>query len=63
MFDGIDDSARYPILLLGQTLAACAQPFVMFAPTKLAALWFAGNQRATANMLASMGMYREEEGI
>ncbi|CAG2224614.1 solute carrier family 49 member A3-like [Mytilus galloprovincialis] len=54
VFDGIDDSARYPILLLGQTLAACAQPFVMFAPTKLAALWFAGNQRATANMLASM---------
>lgn len=36
-------------------MAACAQPFIMFAPTKLAALWFAGNQRATANMLASMG--------
>lgn len=54
-FDVIDDSYRYPILLLGQTLAACAQPFVMFAPTKLAALWFADNQRATANMAASMG--------
>jgi len=27
----------------------------MFAPTKLAAIWFAGDQRATANMLASMG--------
>lgn len=54
-FDGISDPVRYPILLLGQTLAACAQPFVMFAPTKLAALWFPNNQRATANMIASMG--------
>lgn len=38
-------------------LAAIAQPFIMFAPTKLAALWFAGDQRATANMIASMGMF------
>lgn len=44
-------------LFSGQILAACAQPFIMFAPTKLAALWFAGDQRATANMLASMGKW------
>ena len=41
----------------GQILAACAQPFIMFAPTKLAAKWFSGDQRATANMMASMGRF------
>ncbi len=46
----------YPILISGQLLAAVAQPFVLFAPTKLAALWFPDTQRATANMIASMGM-------
>lgn len=50
--------AKFPVLMLGQTIAACAQPFVMFAPTKLAALWFPDSQRATANMLASMCMYK-----
>ena len=48
---------RYTVCLIGQILAACAQPFVMFAPTKLAALWFPSNQRATANMMASMGNF------
>jgi hypothetical protein len=46
----------YTVLLIGQILAACAQPFVMFAPTKLAALWFPENRRATANMIGSMSM-------
>ena len=46
---------RYPVALAGQTVAACAQPLFMFAPTKLAALWFQDSQRATANMVASMG--------
>uniref|UniRef100_K1QVM3 Major facilitator superfamily domain-containing protein 7-a n=1 Tax=Magallana gigas TaxID=29159 RepID=K1QVM3_MAGGI len=53
-FDGISLELRFWILLAGQTLAAISQPFVMFAPTKLAALWFPDSQRATANMLASM---------
>lgn len=44
----------YTVLLIGQILAACAQPFVMFTPTKLAALWFPENRRATANMIGSM---------
>ncbi|KAL3863356.1 hypothetical protein ACJMK2_005114 [Sinanodonta woodiana] len=52
--DAMPQSAMYPVLLTGQILAACAQPFAMFAPTKVAALWFPGTQRATANMLASM---------
>lgn len=54
-FGGISLELRFWILLAGQTLAAISQPFVMFAPTKLAALWFPDSQRATANMLASMG--------
>lgn len=46
---------QYPIVMLGQTLGALAQPLIIFAPTKLAALWFPDHQRATANMIASMG--------
>lgn len=44
----------YAVLLTGQILAACAQPFVLFAPTKLAAVWFQENRRATTNMVGSM---------
>ncbi|KAG7274245.1 hypothetical protein CRUP_035648 [Coryphaenoides rupestris] len=47
-------SDPYPLVMSGQTLCAVAQPLVIFAPTKLAALWFPENQRATANMIASM---------
>ncbi|PAV66174.1 hypothetical protein WR25_25473 isoform B [Diploscapter pachys] len=50
----IDKSWRFPVAFTGQTIAAIAQPFVMFLPTKLAALWFAENERALANTLASM---------
>ena len=56
-FDAIPQESRYTVCLIGQILASCAQPFVMFAPTKMAALWFPSNQRATANMLASMGKF------
>ncbi|CAJ1059181.1 solute carrier family 49 member A3 [Xyrichtys novacula] len=45
---------RYPIVMFGQTLAALAQPLIIFAPTKMAALWFPDHQRATANTIASM---------
>ncbi|XP_041371092.1 solute carrier family 49 member A3-like [Gigantopelta aegis] len=45
---------RFPVLLTGQFLAAVAQPFVMFCPTKLAALWFSHSQRAIANTVTSM---------
>ncbi|XP_076461301.1 LOW QUALITY PROTEIN: solute carrier family 49 member A3-like [Babylonia areolata] len=53
-FDFLSSSAKYPVLMCGQFLAACAQPFIMFVPTKLAALWFPDTQRALANTLASM---------
>lgn len=44
----------YPIVMLGQTLGAIAQPLIIFTPTKMAALWFPDHQRATANMITSM---------
>lgn len=51
----IPEWAVFPMVMGGQTLCAFAQPLVIFAPTKLAALWFPDHQRATANMMASMG--------
>ena len=50
-----DHECRYAILLTSQTVCACAQPFVMFSPTKLAAQWFPERQRTFANMIASIG--------
>ncbi|XP_029021420.1 solute carrier family 49 member A3 [Betta splendens] len=44
----------YPVVMLGQTFGALAQPLIVFTPTKLAAHWFPDNQRATANMITSM---------
>ncbi|XP_068181045.1 solute carrier family 49 member A3 isoform X2 [Antennarius striatus] len=51
---GGQQGALFPVVMLGQTLGALAQPFIIFAPTKMAALWFHDQQRATANMIASM---------
>ncbi|XP_063150938.1 solute carrier family 49 member A3 [Candoia aspera] len=47
-------SLNYIYLLVGQCLCAGAQPLIIFAPTKLAALWFPEDQRTTANTIASM---------
>lgn len=55
MLNCIPEWAMFPVVMGGQTLCAFAQPLVIFAPTKLAALWFPDRQRATANMMASMG--------
>lgn len=51
---GETSTVRYAVVMLGQTFGALGQPFIIFAPTKLAALWFPDHQRATANMIASM---------
>lgn len=45
---------RFEITLLGQTLAALAQPFNTYLPAKLAAVWFPNSQRVLANTLASL---------
>jgi len=47
--------SSYVVLLISQTVCACAQPFAMFSPTKLAAQWFHQRQRTFANMIASIG--------
>uniref|UniRef100_UPI00358E86AE solute carrier family 49 member A3 isoform X3 n=1 Tax=Myxine glutinosa TaxID=7769 RepID=UPI00358E86AE len=44
----------FPLVMTGQTVAALAQPLLLFAPTKMAAVWFPENQRAIANTIASM---------
>jgi len=51
----LPDNCRYAVLLSSQTVCACAQPFMMFSPTKLAAQWFHEHQRTFANMIASIG--------
>ena len=53
--DGISESAMLPVVFVGQTVAALAQPFVLFAPTKLSALWFHEDERAVSNMIATVG--------
>jgi hypothetical protein len=45
-------SSKYWILLTGQCLCACAQPFIVFLSTKFANDWFAEDQRAIANTIA-----------
>lgn len=45
---------RFPLALTGQIIAASAQPFIMYLPTKLASFWFADSQRVIANTLGSM---------
>jgi hypothetical protein len=49
---------RYTVLIIGQTLSGCAQPFVLCTPTKLASQWFNERQRTFANMLGSTGWWR-----
>lgn len=47
-------SYLFPVVMLGQTLGALAQPLIIFTPTKQVALWFPDHQRATANTIATM---------
>ncbi|GFO44746.1 major facilitator superfamily domain-containing protein 7-like [Plakobranchus ocellatus] len=54
VFDFVPDSNRFAVLILGQTIAACGQTFIMFTPAKIAALWFPDDQRTLATTIASM---------
>ncbi len=42
--------------MVGQTLTAAAQPFVLYTPTTLANVWFGSKERAIATGLSSLGM-------
>ena len=49
------DKSGFLVAMVGQFLTACAQPFLLYAPTKLAAVWFGPNQRAICTNFASIG--------
>ena len=49
------DQSGFMVALTGQILTACAQPFLLYSPTKLAAFWFGPKERAFCTMLASLG--------
>ncbi len=42
------------VALFGQALTAVAQPFSLYAPTTLAAVWFGPKERALATNFASV---------
>ncbi|KAF9144344.1 hypothetical protein BG015_000139 [Linnemannia schmuckeri] len=45
---------RLALTLIGQVIAAAAQPFFMNVPPKYAAVWFSEHGRATATMIGSV---------
>ena len=52
-------STQYPqagfgVAMLGQVLTACAQPFFLYAPTKLANTWFKPDERSVCTGIASL---------
>lgn len=47
-------SGKLAVLFIGQLLAAVSQPVILDCPTMLAATWFGEDERATANMIASI---------
>lgn len=49
------DKAGFTVAMIGQFLTACAQPFMLYAPTKLASFWFGPKERAICTNFASIG--------
>ncbi len=47
-------SLRFPVGMVGQSIASVAYPFIMFLPTKVAGAWFPDTQRGLATMIATM---------
>eukprot|EP00731_Ephydatia_muelleri_P020326 Em0013g53a len=45
----------YMVAMIGQTITAFAQPFLLFAPTKLASFWFGPKERAICTSITSIG--------
>ena len=46
-------NSGFYIVLIGQTLAAIAQPFILNAPAKVSAAWYSEEGRAMATTIAS----------
>ncbi|GAB6023442.1 hypothetical protein CHUAL_008222 [Chamberlinius hualienensis] len=53
-FDFVPATYRYPVTLIGQTVASLAQPFCMCMPTQLSQNWFPQNQRTFATTIVSL---------
>ncbi|KAG0274371.1 hypothetical protein BGZ95_009858 [Linnemannia exigua] len=49
-----NNTGRLVLTLLGQVIAAGAQPFFMNLPTKFAAVWFSEDGRTTATMIGTV---------
>ncbi len=49
------ENSGYVVAMFGQILTACAQPFLLYAPTTLASVWFGPKERAVATGLTSLG--------
>ena len=45
----------FTVAMIGQFLTACAQPFLLYSPTKLASFWFGPKERAICTNFASIG--------
>ena len=50
-----DPATQFVVLFVGQTITAVAQSFILIQPTKLAAYWFAPNERTIANAAGTIG--------
>ena len=46
---------RFPVLMLGQTVCAVAQVFILGIPARLAAVWFGPNEVSTATAIGVFG--------
>uniref|UniRef100_A0A0N5AVH7 MFS domain-containing protein n=1 Tax=Syphacia muris TaxID=451379 RepID=A0A0N5AVH7_9BILA len=50
----VPPSIRFPVGIVGQGISACAYPFIMFLPTKVAGSWFPDNERTLATTVGVM---------
>ena len=48
-------SLGFGVVMVGQVLTACGQPFLLYSPTTLASVWFGPKERAVATGLTSLG--------
>ena len=54
------DKSGFLVAMTGQFLTACAQPFLLYAPTMLAGVWFGTKERAICTNFASIGKLRDD---
>ena len=51
----IYDKSGFMVAMIGQIISSFAQPFLLYAPTKLANTWFGSKERGLCTNLASVG--------